>query len=105
MDKAKYWSRENAETTACKDTYQGLENETYNKLFDYVRQDTLEKQKVCLVTNLTSFTEKYFGGSIALVELAERKSDKDKTINLVNDAACLIRSEVKSLDTNLSWPP
>ena len=37
-------------------------------------------------------------------ELAERKSDKDKTINFVNDA-CLIRSTVKTLDTSISWPP
>lgn len=50
VDKADYRSQENSETMECKDTHQDLENEIYNKLYDYVSQDILEKEKVCLVT-------------------------------------------------------
>lgn len=100
----------------CKDTYQDLENEIYNKLYDYVSQDILEKEKVCLVTVWLlskfiflpshSFKTAVTEEIVELGrELAKRQSDKDKTIDFVNDSACLIRCEVKTFDTNLSWPP
>ena len=115
VDKAEYRSQENSEKAECKDTYQDIENKTYNKLFDYVSQDILEKQKVCLVTvwllSKLMFLPSHVSRTVVAEEivelrreLAERKSDKDKTINFVNDA-CLIRSTVKTLDTSLSWPP
>lgn len=102
MDKADYRSQENSETMECKDTHQDLENEIYNKLYDYVSQDILEKEKVCLVTvwllsKLNFLPSHFFKTAVAeeIVELrrelAKRQSDKDKTSDFVNDSTCLSR--------------